>query len=122
MKDINNIKRIIKEAFMEAAESAQNDGFAKKLLADRNNEVVWRLFHHETENSIFQNGYSSEYFGDGEGSYHGVGVYAFYEPYGAQKRFGGEKIGDKIMKCVLLGGFKDFLIVSSIFSIFIFAL
>ena len=113
MKDINNIKRIIKEAFMEAAESAQNDGFAKKLLADRNNEVVWRLFHHETENSIFQNGYSSEYFGDGEGSYHGVGVYAFYEPYGAQKRFGGEKIGDKIMKCVLLGGFKDFLILDA---------
>ena len=109
----SDIKKIIKEAFYEVVNSQlQNDdtNLVNSLLKDKNNVVLWRVFHHETEDSIFNNGYSSEYFGDGEGSYHGTGVYSFYEPFGAQKRVGGHKIGDKIMKCVLLGGFKDFLI------------
>lgn len=113
----DNIKKIIKEAFHEAVEDSNNQQvdveLANKLMRDPNNEIVWRLFKPEQENSIFTNGYSSEYFGDGEGSYHGVGVYAFYEPYGAQKRWGGQSIGSKIMKCVLLGGFKDFLILDA---------
>ena len=111
------IKNIILEGFYEASEEKMNGAvdveLANRLLNDPNNEVVWRLFKPEQENSIFTNGYSSEYFGDGEGSYHGVGVYAFYRPYGAEKRWGGQSIGNRIMKCVLLGGFKDFLILDA---------
>lgn len=113
MPSNSDIKKIIKEAFYEVVgKQSQHDdtNLINSLLKDKNNVVLWRVFHHETEDSIFNNGYSSEYFGDGEGSYHGTGVYSFYEPFGAQKRVGGSMIGDKIMKCVLLGGFKDFLI------------
>ena len=113
MLDDINIKRIVKEAFYEVMNNKTNNNdsnLINSLLNNKDNVVLWRVFHHETEDSIFNNGYSSEYFGDGEGSYHGTGVYSFYEPFGAQKRVGGQMIGDKIMKCVLLGGFKDFLI------------
>ena len=88
----------------------ENVNLASSLLSDNNNVTLWRVFHSESEDSIFKNGFTSEYFGDGEGSFHGVGLYSFYKPYGAEKRCGGRLIGDKIMKCVLLNGFTDFLI------------
>ena len=108
------LENLIKEAMYEMVgeeDNRQQDmSLVNSLLNNRNNAVLWRVFHHETEDSIFENGYSSEYFGDGEGSFHGNGVYSFYEPFGAQKRCGTGGVGDKIMKCVLIGGFKNFLI------------
>jgi len=107
-EQLEHIKENYNQNYRNSGEEGER--IARQLLSNPNNIPVWRVFHHETEDSIFKNGYSSQYFGDGEGSYHGVGIYSFYEPYGARKRVGGERIGDKIMKCVLLGGFKDFLI------------
>lgn len=109
----NNICNIISESIIRVLkedEDKSNISLANSLLNNSNNQVLWRVFFSKTEKSIFENGYTSEYFGDGEGSYHGTGVYAFYKPIGAQKRVGGPTIGDKIMKCVLINGFKDFLI------------
>lgn len=108
------IKNIIKESIFEITrndnDNQENMSLVNSLLKNPSNVILWRVFHHETEDSIFENGYSSEFFGDGEGSYHGNGVYSFYRPFGAQKRCGTGGVGDKIMKCVLLGGFKNFLI------------
>ena len=109
------LKHIIKESENGLNPIANNDSnkVASQLMHDPNNKICWRCFDSATENSIFENGFSSDYFGDGEGSMYGNGVYAFYKPYGAQKRVGTGGVGDKIMKCVVLGGFKDFLIFES---------
>lgn len=91
-------------------ENIESQNIAQQYLNNPNNEVLWRCFNSEHENSIFEHGYTSEYFGDGEGSLYGEGVYAFFKPYGAAKRVGTGGVGDKIMKCALIGGFKDFII------------
>lgn len=111
----SQLKHIIKESENSLNPIANNDSnkVASQLMHDPNNKICWRCFNSATENSIFENGFSSDYFGDGEGSMYGNGVYAFYKPYGAQKRVGTGGVGDKIMKCVVLGGFKDFLIFDS---------
>ena len=111
----SQLKHIIKESENGLNPIANNDSnkVASQLMHDPNNKICWRCFDSATENSIFENGFSSDYFGDGEGSMYGNGVYAFYKPYGAQKRVGTGGVGDKIMKCVVLGGFKDFLIFDS---------
>ncbi|MDY5853681.1 MAG: hypothetical protein SPK28_05590, partial [Bacilli bacterium] len=110
----SQLRHIIKESGNGLNPIANNDSntVAEQLMNDPNNEICWRCFFSATENSIFENGFSSDYFGDGEGSMYGNGVYAFYKPYGAQKRVR-STVGDKIMKCVVLGGFKDFLIFDS---------
>ena len=110
----SQLKHIIKESENGLNPIANNDSnkVASELMHDPNNKICWRCFNSATENSIFENGFSSDYFGDGEGSMYGNGVYAFYKPYGAQKRVN-STVGDKIMKCVVLGGFKDFLIFDS---------
>ena len=110
----SQLRHIIKESGNGLNPIANNDSntVAEQLINDKNNEICWRCFFSATENSIFENGFSSDYFGDGEGSMYGNGVYAFYKPYGAQKRVN-STVGDKIMKCVVLGGFKDFLIFDS---------
>jgi len=86
--------------------------FAERLLHDPKNMTVWRIFRPEQEESIFTNGYSSEYFGCGEGEYHGSGLYIFYDTRGVMGRLGTNegKLGSKVMKCVLLNGFEDFII------------
>lgn len=107
------LRNIIKETLEEIQQDRignVNIRLASQLLNDPNNEVVWKVFPSENEDSMFSYGNSAEWFNTGEGNYHGTGVYCFYEPYGAQKRCGGAKIGNKIMKCIVRGGFKDFLI------------
>lgn len=101
------LRNILRE---EAMQNQRDIALAQQLMNDPNNEVIWRCFKSTTETSIFQNGYTSEYFGDGEGSMYGNGVYFFRKPQGALWRVGTGGVGDKIMKCVILGGFKDFLI------------
>ena len=111
----SQLRHIIKESENGLNPIANNDSnsVASKLMHDPNNKICWRVFYSATENSIFKNGFSSDYYGDGEGSMYGKGVYAFYKPYGAEKRVGTGGVGNKIMKCVVLGGFKDFLIFDS---------
>lgn len=104
------LQNILKE---EVLQNQQDISVAQSLMNDPNNEIIWRCFGSGTESSIFQNGYTSEYFGDGEGSMYGNGVYFFRRPQGALWRVGTGGVGDKIMKCVVLGGFKDFLIFDS---------
>ena len=111
--NLNFFKKTIKEAICESFNDTPNDDLIGSLLHDKNNEIVWRCFRSRDENSIFANGYISEYFDDGEGSLYGKGVYSFYKPYGAEKRCGTGGVGNKIMKCVILGGFKDFIILDS---------
>ena len=55
------LRDILKE---EAMQNQRDIALAQQLMNDPNNEVIWRCFKSTTETSIFQNGYTSEYFGD----------------------------------------------------------
>lgn len=116
MKKFDKIRHIINE---EIDKAISDEEMAKSLLRNPKNEPLWRIYRLNDTNSIFENGYSCEYFGDGEGTYHGWGLYCFYGIDGINDRIhycpqpGNARngsIGDSIMQCVLIGGFKDFLI------------
>ena len=90
--------------------SPESIQLANQLFSDPNNRTLWRCFSSKFEEGIFKYGMTSEYHDEGEGHYHGYGLYCFYEPYGCQKRVGTGGVGDKIMKGVLKNKFRDFLI------------
>ncbi len=104
------IKQILRENIDSNDNTNSSFKLAQQLINNPNNEVLWRCFASQYEDSIFEHGYTSEYHGVGEGDEYGKGVYAFFRPYGCEKRVDTGGVGDKIMKCVLIGGFKDFII------------
>lgn len=90
--------------------SPESIRLADQLFNDPNTYTLWRCYWKKDEESIFKYGMTSDWIGAGEGSYHGDGVYAFTEPFGAQKRVGTGGVGDSIMKGVLRNKLRNFLI------------
>ena len=103
----------LKYLINESERSNKAKELADNLLNNPNNEPIWKVIHSDNTKSIFTNGYTSEYRGQGEGSYHGEGTYVFVKPQGAAKRCGTGGVGDLITKGVLVGGFKGFIILIS---------
>jgi hypothetical protein len=103
----------LKYVINESERSNKAKELANNLLNDPNNEPIWKVIPSDKAQSIFANGYTSEYRGQGEGSYHGEGTYVFIKPDGAEKRRGTGGVGDLITKGVLVGGFKGFIILIS---------
>lgn len=91
--------------------SPESIQLANQLFSDPNNLTLWHLDDRAVTDSIFKYGYSADWYGKGEGSYHGKGLYAFWRPYGAQLRWGTGGVGNCIKKGVLKNGFKNFLII-----------
>ena len=100
----------LKYLINESEQSNRAKELAKNLLNNPNNEPIWKVIPSDKAKSIFTNGYTSEYFGKGEGWYHGKGTYVFVKPDGAEKRCGTGGVGNLITKGVLIDGFKDFII------------
>lgn len=103
----------LKYLISESEQSNKAKELANNLLNNPNNEPIWKVIHSDNAKSIFTNGYTSEYKGQGEGSYHGEGTYVFITPEGAAKRCGTGGVGDLITKGVLVDGFKGFIILIS---------
>lgn len=85
---------------------------ANGLLNDSNNLVLWHCYLKRNENVFFSYGLTAEWFAKKDLADHGLGVYAFYTPEGAQKKCEAQK-GYAVMKGVLRGKFNNFLILDN---------
>lgn len=114
-----SFKKNIKEAFDEGLHNLRLPS-QDEMLNDGKVRFVYRCCHKAQLDSIMRNGQLRQFAGDNDGFWYGNGVYCNVELSGAIKgsKTGGYydrdpegwKYGNIILKCAVLGGFKNFLI------------